>query len=289
MLRDPDGTVARSFGAEVTPTFFLFDRTGFLRYRGNLESLAAAMEAVLEGAAVAKSTTPATGCTVKWPDAKVPESPRSGGTSAGPHEEVPPRESPRQGPEDPPPPDLSKSARKWIKRLIRSLGSEDPLVVRSATAGLLTFGPAAMPQLRAAHDVAEGVARRNIARTMEQVARGGRPGGQRPGGRFRGSFLDRQRERIQSTLDLTAEQKQQLAKLFKGLKTREGELMEMREGGDREQMRDGYRRLMEDTQAGLAEILTEEQSRRLEEQRRDFRGTRSGGRRGAGQGRERER
>lgn len=49
MLRDPDAAVARSFGAEVTPTFFLFDKTGYLRYRGNLGGLATAMDAVRGG------------------------------------------------------------------------------------------------------------------------------------------------------------------------------------------------------------------------------------------------
>jgi Spy/CpxP family protein refolding chaperone len=296
MLRDPDGAVARSFGAEVTPTFFLFDKTGYLRYRGNLGGLVAAMDAVLEGRDVAKATTLATGCTVKWPEAKV-QTPE-GGTYVGPEGERPPREVPREGPVDPEPPALSQDARKWLKKTIKALGSEDPLVVRSASAAIMSFGPPAMPHLREALDaMEEGPARERLGRLVRQLgamrrpgagaaAGPGQPGGRRPGGRFRGSFLDRQREWLTNAVELTEEQQKQVDELYAGLKKREEELRKMAEGGDREGMREGFRTLMMDAQAGLAEILTEEQRQKLEEARRGMRG---GGRRGPGGRRERDR
>jgi Spy/CpxP family protein refolding chaperone len=292
MLRDADGAVARSFGAEVTPTFFLFDKTGFLQYRGNLASLGAAMDAVLEGSAVAKSMSPAKGCTVKWPEAE------TAGRNEGPEGEVPPREVPREGPRDPKPPALSQPAQKWLKKLIKGLRSEDPMVVRSASAAILALGPAAMPQLKAALEIAEEPARRHLAQIVDRLAAGGRPGmgpgrqpgGRQPGGRARGSFLTRHREMIERTIDLTDEQKQQVADLYDRLKVRERELQEAAEGGDRSSMREGYRQLMADSQSGLAEILTEEQLSTLEESRGGFRGGPGGGRRGpGGGGRERER
>ena len=291
MLRDPDGAVSRSFGAEVTPTFFLFDKTGTLRYRGNLGSLAAAMDAVLEGSTVAKPTTAATGCTVKWPEVRTPE----GGTYTGPPGEIPPRETPREGPRDPEPPELSKAADKWLRKLIKVLASDDPLVVRSASAAIMSFGPPAMPKLRAALESAEdGATRRNLSRIIDQMASRGRPGmapgrgragrGE-AGGRPRGSFLDRQRERIEGAVDLTDEQKKQVEELYSGLKVREKELRKMAEEGGRERGWEGFRQLMLDARAGLAEILTEEQTKKLEEMRGGFRGGPGGGRRGAGGGR----
>ena len=288
MLRDPDGAVARSFGAEVTPTFFLFDKTGFLQYRGNLASLGAAMDAVLEGTAVAKSRSPATGCTVKWPEAV------TAGRTEDPEGVVPPREGPREGPRDPGPPALSQPARKWLKKLIKGLRSEDPMVVRSVSAAILVLGPAAMPQLRGALEDAEEPARRHLTQLVERLSAGGRPGmrpaGRGPGGRPRGSFLDRRRQMIERTIDLTDEQKQQVADLYDRLKARERKLQEAAEGGDRSSMREGYRQLMTDSQSGLAEILTEEQLSTLEESRGGFRGGPGGGRRGpGGGGRERER
>ncbi len=302
MLRDPGGAVARACGAEVTPTFFLFDKAGILRYRGNLGSLAAAMDAVLAGSAVANPRTPATGCTVKWPEVKTP----GGGTFTGPPGARPPRETPRQGPPDPEQPELSRDARKWLKKMIKGLASEDPLVVRSASAAIMSYGPPAIPQLQAALEEAEeGPARRNLSRLIEGLSsrrrpgagRGqpgagrGRPGAGRgqPGGRFGGSFLDRQRERIQGAIDLTAEQKSRFDELFNSLKARERELRQMAEEGNREGLREGFRQLMTDAEAGLAGILTEEQRGKLEEMRRGFRPGPGGGRRGPGGDRGRER
>ncbi|MEB3170784.1 MAG: thioredoxin family protein [Synechococcaceae cyanobacterium] len=78
-LQDPDQTVARAFQAACTPDPFLFDATGRLAYRGQLDpsrpgndlasdgrDLRAAMEALLAGARPSPEQTPAIGCNIKW-------------------------------------------------------------------------------------------------------------------------------------------------------------------------------------------------------------------------------
>jgi len=78
-LHDETQDVARAYGAECTPDFFLFDRGGKLAYRGQLDDarpgngvaptgrdLRAALDAVIAGAAPAPDQTPAIGCSIKW-------------------------------------------------------------------------------------------------------------------------------------------------------------------------------------------------------------------------------
>lgn len=74
---DADQEVARAFGAERTPEFFLFGRGATLAYRGALDDnpdadaatrpyLEEAIGAVLEGVPPPVAETPAVGCTIKW-------------------------------------------------------------------------------------------------------------------------------------------------------------------------------------------------------------------------------
>jgi peroxiredoxin len=77
-LQDESQTVARAYGAERTPEFFIFDAAGKLRYHGapddNYEEEQAvkhsyvreALDAILTGREVAIPETPAVGCTIKW-------------------------------------------------------------------------------------------------------------------------------------------------------------------------------------------------------------------------------
>ena len=76
-LKDPEGVVARAFGASRTPHVFLFDAEGSLVYRGAIDDSPGDPESVQENylleaiAAVASGETPATsstrafGCTIK--------------------------------------------------------------------------------------------------------------------------------------------------------------------------------------------------------------------------------
>ena len=78
-LYDESQDVARAYGAACTPDFFLFDASGALVYRGQLDDsrpgsdkpvtgrdLRAALEAVLAGAAVPADQKPSIGCGIKW-------------------------------------------------------------------------------------------------------------------------------------------------------------------------------------------------------------------------------
>ncbi len=76
-LKDPEGVVARAFGASRTPHVFLFDAEGSLVYRGRIDDspgdpesvqenyLLEAIEAVAAGETPATSSTRAFGCTIK--------------------------------------------------------------------------------------------------------------------------------------------------------------------------------------------------------------------------------
>lgn len=77
-LHDEGQDVARSYGAEVTPEFFGFDKSGVLAYRGRLDAggtaqlpdnapreLVDAMRAVAAGNAPAAQNR-AAGCSIKW-------------------------------------------------------------------------------------------------------------------------------------------------------------------------------------------------------------------------------
>lgn len=78
-LIDASQDVARTFGAVCTPDFFLFDRSGLLRYRGALDAsspkngqpltgdlLRGAISHVLVGEPVPLPHRPAMGCSIKW-------------------------------------------------------------------------------------------------------------------------------------------------------------------------------------------------------------------------------
>jgi peroxiredoxin len=77
-LHDESQEVARYYGAERTPEFFVFDSGGVLKYHGALDDnyedpqavqhryLRDALEAVLAGQAPAVMETPPVGCTIKW-------------------------------------------------------------------------------------------------------------------------------------------------------------------------------------------------------------------------------
>lgn len=76
---DETQDVARAYGAECTPDFFLFDSNMRLVYRGRLDDsrprssdpvtgneLRAAIEAVLAGTPVNPDQKPSIGCNIKW-------------------------------------------------------------------------------------------------------------------------------------------------------------------------------------------------------------------------------
>jgi AhpC/TSA family len=76
-LRDESQDVARAYDAKTTPDVFVFDSDGVLRYRGapdadhmddgqNANWLRGALDAVLDGGAVARAETTPVGCSVKW-------------------------------------------------------------------------------------------------------------------------------------------------------------------------------------------------------------------------------
>ena len=76
-LKDGDSSVARAYGARVTPHVFVVDGDGIVRYRGYVDDsakpaerkttgLADAIGALLNGRVVANTDTRAFGCTIKW-------------------------------------------------------------------------------------------------------------------------------------------------------------------------------------------------------------------------------
>jgi len=76
-LKDGDSSIARAYGARVTPHVYVFDGAGTLRYRGYVDDsaraaerrtagLANALDDLLAGKAVANQTTRAFGCTIKF-------------------------------------------------------------------------------------------------------------------------------------------------------------------------------------------------------------------------------
>lgn len=78
-LYDETQEVAHAYQAACTPDFFLFDRTGSLVYRGQMdgsrpgngvpitgEDLRAALDAVLSGRPVNPDQKPSLGCNIKW-------------------------------------------------------------------------------------------------------------------------------------------------------------------------------------------------------------------------------
>jgi len=76
-LKDNDSSVARAYGARVTPHVYVIDQTGTLRYRGYVDDsarpeerkttgLTDALDALLANKTVANAATHAFGCTIKW-------------------------------------------------------------------------------------------------------------------------------------------------------------------------------------------------------------------------------
>lgn len=76
-LKDADSSVARAYGARVTPHVFVIDGSGKLRYRGYIDDsarpeqrtrtgLTDALDAVLAKEGVTESVTREFGCTIKW-------------------------------------------------------------------------------------------------------------------------------------------------------------------------------------------------------------------------------
>lgn len=76
-LKDGDSSIARAYGARVTPHVFVVDGEGIVRYRGYVDDsakpaerkttgLSDAVGALLNGREVLNADTRAFGCTIKW-------------------------------------------------------------------------------------------------------------------------------------------------------------------------------------------------------------------------------
>ena len=76
-LKDADSSIARAYGARVTPHIFVVDGTGTVRYRGYVddsakteerrhEGLRSALDSLLAGKPVEVTATKAFGCTIKF-------------------------------------------------------------------------------------------------------------------------------------------------------------------------------------------------------------------------------
>ena len=80
-LHDPTQATARAYGAQVTPEFYIFERSGegwILRWHGTIDDsprdasqattpyLAPALRALLDGQDLARETSPVQGCSIKW-------------------------------------------------------------------------------------------------------------------------------------------------------------------------------------------------------------------------------
>lgn len=76
-LKDTDSSVARAYGARVTPHVFVVDGAGRVRYRGyvddsakpyerRIKGLSDALDDLLAGREVSRPSTNAFGCSIKW-------------------------------------------------------------------------------------------------------------------------------------------------------------------------------------------------------------------------------
>lgn len=76
-LKDGDSSIARAYGARVTPHVYVVDGQGVIRYRGYVDDsakpeerkttgLTNALNALIDGREVATAETRAFGCTIKW-------------------------------------------------------------------------------------------------------------------------------------------------------------------------------------------------------------------------------
>lgn len=79
-LKDGDSSVARAYGARVTPHVFVVDGTGKVRYNGYVDDsarpeerthtgLSDALDSLLHGEKIENASTKAFGCTIKWNEA----------------------------------------------------------------------------------------------------------------------------------------------------------------------------------------------------------------------------
>ena len=67
LMDGKEGSLATYFGASHTPEAYVITSTGVLAYHGNLDEIAPALDAVLNGKAVQKADTRAFGCSIKRP------------------------------------------------------------------------------------------------------------------------------------------------------------------------------------------------------------------------------
>jgi hypothetical protein len=239
VARDPDGEVAKAWGATVTPTFYVFDSEGVLRYRGSLTGIAPAVDAILAGKAVPRTTTPAVGCTISW---KAPEG----------DEPRPPTTTPR-------PPELTPAAREWLGELVAKLATEDAIVRQSVLAGLSALGPAALPHLKRMKEGADeakkkrlDLAIRTVVEPVPAVSRGRLTGGT-------ASMTEMMLRALEQNLDVTPEQLKKIQVGFADLRELENEIREARRGGRREGLRLKWRSLLDQAQAVVKSVLTPEQ------------------------------
>lgn len=65
-LVDHDQSVGKSYGAVCTPDFFGFNGAGELQYRGNMDGLVDAMQAIADTGQGPRQQTPSMGCSIKW-------------------------------------------------------------------------------------------------------------------------------------------------------------------------------------------------------------------------------
>lgn len=65
-LYDENQTVAKAFGAECTPDFFVYNSERKLSYRGSFEGVKDAVAALLQNAEPDQNQKPSMGCSIKW-------------------------------------------------------------------------------------------------------------------------------------------------------------------------------------------------------------------------------
>jgi hypothetical protein len=177
------------------------------------------------------------------------------------------------------------AAQKWLVTLLENLVSEDEAVAKSAIAGIAALGRGAIPHLERAQKNAEGVKAERIAKAIQETRRPrrintavGRRGGGSSAPRQNTSMLDVQLLALENMLDLSDEQLKKIRTGFMGLRKQEKEIRDQFMSDDREGIREKMRKLRDDSQKIVKEVLTEEQWKRWENMRR------AGGRRGRAPG-----
>ncbi len=65
-LIDEDQEVSRTYSAVCTPDIFVYGASRTLEYRGNIEGVADALDAILDGEEVSEEQEPSQGCSIKW-------------------------------------------------------------------------------------------------------------------------------------------------------------------------------------------------------------------------------